>query len=353
MAAASAGIAVADSVDAPRVHILIVADTDDSRIGQHVEADRRTVVASLGEAIPAHRRTLQVLQGENATPQNVLQYYRDIENGPADTLLFYYAGHGAIDNDLGHVLTMQTANLSRKTLVGTIQSKQARLNVILTDCCSVFGEIPAAYARSGLDPLTVRYLFFRHRGTVDLTAADLGQPAYGNQFGGIFTNALFGLLERAPQRLDQNGDGIPTWAELWKQVQASSLEQSNDLLARDKRLAARLDSQPQAQTPHAFSELATPLGTAVPKPKSRFGVHVVTGTQGGARVVEVYDNSPAAWFGFQPGDVITNFEDTPIRTYTDFTQAVAAKPEVWPYPVTYVVQRADGTSQSGLLRLAQ
>lgn len=346
-------VANADDLDAPFVHVLIVADTNDLRIGKHVETDRRTVVSALEQAIPAHRRTLRVLDGDNATPQNVLQYYRDLKSQPNDTLLCYYAGHGAIDQKHGHVLTMQTANLSRKTLVQTVQAKQARLNIILTDCCAVFGQVPHAYAPTGYDPRTVRYLFFRHRGTVDVTASDLGQPAYGSQLGGIFTNAVFGMLSLSPEEVDQDGDAIPTWAELWTKAQASIAVRSQDLLARDRRLAATPVLKPEAQRPHAFSPLATPVGDAIPKPAARFGVRVAAGPGGEIRVVEAIEDSPAAWFGIQVGDAIMKLDGAEIRSPADFSNAISGKPENWPFPVSCeLVRAADGAATTVRFRLA-
>lgn len=347
-------IASADDVDAPMVHALIVADTNDARIGQHVESDRRIVVGAIEEAFPSHRRTLRVLEGDDATPENVLQYYSALKNGTNDTLLFYYAGHGAVDDKPGHVLTMQTANLSRRTLVNTIMDKHARLNIILTDCCSVFSDIKEFYAGAGYDHVTVRYLFFRHRGTVDLTAADIGKPAYGSRTGGIFTNALFGLLTKSPEKLDTDGDGIPSWEDLWMQLRIDARNRSAPLLAaRDKKLTALVGESPQPQTPHAFAELAAPLGAAIPLPKSRFGVRVVTAFEGGARVTEIMEHSPAEWVGVQVGDIITNIKGEAVRNANDLTTLVANMPEGWPFPVTCELTQANDRTKTILtFRLA-
>lgn len=344
----------ADDVDAPMVHVLIVADTNDARIGQHVESDRRMVVAAVEEALPSHRRTLRVLAGDDATPENVLQYYQELQNGANDTLLFYYAGHGAVNDDPGHVLTMQTANLSRRTLVNTIKDKRARLNIILTDCCSVFSDIRSFYAGAGYDQLTVRYLFFRHRGTVDLTAADIGKPAYGSRDGGIFTNALFGLLTQTPKKLDADGDGIPSWEDLWTQVRIDAKNRSEPLLAaRDKKLTALVGESPQPQTPHAFAELAAPLGEPIPLPKSRFGVRVATAPQGGAQVTEIFENSPAEWIGVRVGDVITKINREEVRNSNDLITIVANMQKAWPFPVTCELTRvADRRNTTLTFRLA-
>jgi hypothetical protein len=152
-----------DDADARFLHILIVADTNDARIGSHVRADKFSLLGALEGSIPNERHSVKVLEADQATPENVLSYYRDLTTGPNDVLLFYYAGHGAIDPKFGQVLTMQTANLSRRTLVKTILDKPSALQIILTDCCSVFGEVPQAYAMGGSDPQTLRYLLFRQQ----------------------------------------------------------------------------------------------------------------------------------------------------------------------------------------------
>jgi S1-C subfamily serine protease len=87
---------------------------------------------------------------------------------------------------------------------------------------------------------------------------------------------------------------------------------------------------------HAY--LGVSVGELTPSIRDRLGVK----TGGGALVLGVEPNSPAAAAGLRPGDVITRFGDTAVTNVDDLLRALAArKPGE---RVTFVVNR-DGTER--------
>ncbi|WP_437206308.1 hypothetical protein [Planctomicrobium sp. SH664] len=335
---AERGVVYGAEGDGRLVHLLVVADTNDPRIGKHVSTDKINVVGTLEAGLPAGRRSIKVLEGDEATPENVIAALKNLQVDPADTILFYYAGHGAIDDKLGHVLTMQTANLSRNTVVKLIQEKQARLNVILTDCCSIFEEIPVAFAPGPVNSDTVRYLLLRHEGTMDLTAADLGKPAYGNQYGGIFTNAVFQLFTLPPESIDADQDAVPTWAEAWERVKASVETDSKDLLARDKRLRPTAKMEPLAQQPHAFATASRSVGSAFVVPADRLGLTLKT-TPAGVQVTAVKKDSLADWYEIRVGDSLLEMNGEKIDTHEKVPTIRKMFVGDWPQTLVMKIQR--------------
>src|SRR5262249_40558594 len=157
------------------------------------------------------------------TPDKILGYYRALRTNGTETLLFFYAGHGATDDKVGHYLQLQNGryNLARHGLRRAMQEKQPGLAVILTDCCSNFHPLRARSApESGSEGRgedergpretspVVRNLLFQQRGLVDLTASD-NEPSWGDaEQGGIFTRTLAALMTGKPAELDRNKDGF-------------------------------------------------------------------------------------------------------------------------------------------------
>src|SRR5262249_38115654 len=72
----------------------------------------------------------------------VLKYYQDLKVEPNETLVFYYAGHGAYDTSKGHLLTFVQGDLPRASLMAAMQKHKPRLTVVLTDCCAVYDDLP-------------------------------------------------------------------------------------------------------------------------------------------------------------------------------------------------------------------
>src|SRR5438874_4033450 len=98
-----------------RVHALILVDSNDPNIGKSVAIDGRDVRNALEEGFKGREKmlSLQVLDGNDATPEAVAQYYRDLPVGPNDTVLFYFSGHGATHRERGHFLVARRKPILR------------------------------------------------------------------------------------------------------------------------------------------------------------------------------------------------------------------------------------------------
>ncbi len=217
------------------------------------------------------------------SPQQVLDYYKSLADVRNDeVLLCYYAGHGATDPDKGHWLAMSGGGLPRAELRRTMETRRPRGVILLTDCCSSVATFPVAAAAMAAPLATkgrtdieriLHDLFFRHTGTVDVTAATYhpetrsGEYAWFQGTGGIFTESLYYILFFAPggfAALDGNADGIVTWQETVSRLD-SNMNQRYGLL-RGRYLASDPSSlgpddlqtyfmmkQQPRQTPQAFS----------------------------------------------------------------------------------------------------
>src|SRR5439155_26775032 len=120
--------------EAGRLRILIVVDTlsDEAAFDRRVKNKtlvRTGLVQELRKAKLQSRYTVDVLDGEKATPRRVLDYYAKLQVGPRDALCFYYNGHGSWHKTKGQVLAMKAGRLTRARLQDAMLAAKPRLAV--------------------------------------------------------------------------------------------------------------------------------------------------------------------------------------------------------------------------------
>lgn len=125
---------------------------------------------------------------------------RAIDNCPSgrnDTLVVFYTGHGAYDDD-GHFLVMPDGKnrLYRKTILDRLARKSPRLAVLITDTCNLHvpsgmqpGPTPQMIPPQTISPL-FDSLFIRSRGVVDINSSSEGEVSVGAIGGGLLTLSL-------------------------------------------------------------------------------------------------------------------------------------------------------------------
>jgi hypothetical protein len=246
------------------VRALLVIDTD-SNLVESVKHDRENMRILLKEHIPEDRCKVDVLEGTRVTREEILRYYRDLRTGPDEALLFFYAGHGCIDPQLGQCLQPQmnhTPLVPRADIRKAMEEKGAGLVVLLTDCCSTrLKAKPKVNGRRTIKDVklhpVLRCLLFQHRGTVDITAAEDGTGSFGDdQHGGVFTGALVSLLEGDLETLDRNRDGFLSWKEFFPLLARETEKRFKDFSERARANNETLDQK--TQRPRFFFLADTP-----------------------------------------------------------------------------------------------
>lgn len=230
-----------------RVRVLMVGDTND-QIGGIFQTELNKMQELLTAAVGANKVDITVLKGTNASPDKILEYYRNLQTGKDEAIVFYYAGHGCMDRNRkfdpiwasGHMLGMKAGGLYRADLYKAIKAKKAGLTVLITDCCSSDDTtpnnpasinpngrlVPAARASADHIRHVGRCLFLQHRGVMDMTAAMSGQFAYGNGETIGMTPALCRVFYSPHQFLPGGGRNFITWSdfhsslntEMWKML---------------------------------------------------------------------------------------------------------------------------------------
>jgi hypothetical protein len=255
-----------------KLRALLVIDSS-SNLAVSVAHDRKTVETMLRSYVPADRLTVDVIDGTKVTRENILKHYRDLKTGRDEALLFFYAGHGAFEREKGQVLQPQmgkTPVIPRADVRRAMEDRKPGLVVLLTDCCSTYlrARPKRLHRKANSEPQlhpVLRCLFFQHRGTVDITAAEDGTASFGDdQHGGVFSNALVNLLESDLKRVDRDGDRFVTWKEFFPQVVRQTEKDFQDFAARAR--AAGEEVEQKTQRPHSFALPEAPARPAVAKP---------------------------------------------------------------------------------------
>lgn len=238
-----------NAAETPTVHLVAIGDLDVNKhvekdgsikysmFGVKVAEDARNIVATFDSAFAkagkAQQLKTHLLLGEAVTPDNVVAMIAKLPMGKDDTLVVLYSGHGAMEAGPKHVLTFHHGDLPRQRLLDAMKAKDPRLMILLTDCCSdgiegrsVVQKYEPKAMKDGevMEWSTVNNLLLRHRGLVDLSAAepgfcgkiDLRKP------GSLFTNAFLRVLKTPHgeliRHLDKDSDGHLQWDEVLPQL---------------------------------------------------------------------------------------------------------------------------------------
>ena len=208
-----------------KIFALIVADTNDFCIGHSVQVDVKCMeksVSTIGKGINFSLETI-VLKGSKISSGNVRHALKKIASSSRDIIFFYYSGHGY--NDPAQKTSWPTMCIPPDDIPGNkvqslIKRKKKRSAIIMFDCCNSFTnrEKRILDSRSMIQPFFLKKshalkaffdLLLRFRGTITLSASNVGETARGDPyFGGYLTrNFLMSLRELGTE-------GALSWSKL-------------------------------------------------------------------------------------------------------------------------------------------
>jgi hypothetical protein len=266
-------------VAATRVRVLLVCDTDaGGGIAKGVRVNQSRMEKFFRDAFNSQILDLRTFTGDKVSPGGVLDYYRNLSSAASDTLVFYYSGHGqspggATNPNPEHYLAMTRGWLERSQLRNEMAKRPHQCLILLTDCCSshtgydpeqmrrtreklkdLFGHfcVTSFEVPNGFDRNTVDYLFRRHEGTIDITAATPSRDQFAwntDQIGGFFTVALVTVL-RSDVNIVNRGIrqkvGVVNWQQALGKLQplAAALSLSRDHLPPIEQFKSVLQKSP-------------------------------------------------------------------------------------------------------------
>ena len=238
-----------------KIHFIVVANTEDARIGSSVKKDVNNIYSEIKDVSTFLNLPLNYVEisGSKFGKANVETALNNLKPGTDDIVIFYYSGHGYSNDQQSSKLYPQfdlrqsrfeditVATLNVADVYDKIKAKNARLNLIISDCCNSSlgtlkpeGKSFALTAKSLLswDKSFCTSLFMKSKGSILATAAKKGQYAYGNtDVGGYFTSNLIISMEKYLSKFQNT---TPSWDKIIAEAQTTTVSLSMSNLCTTK-----------------------------------------------------------------------------------------------------------------------
>jgi hypothetical protein len=325
------------------LHALVVGDQSEwahwGKFLPNIQMDMLQMSLALGNNVPENRlemRMATIESPEDGSPAAILGALDSLRPSPRDTLLLYYTGHGGLD-DQGHFLALEKGNLYREELKQRMLAKQARLTVLLTDCCNTRSDgfqsaFPYAPPQPPDRPTPVfQALFFDPQGWVDINACSPSESAqfFVEKDGALHRGSLF--TRSLTDYLDRRRDVRVGWEELLRDVSVSVLV----AFRRDYPDGVPLAKGPgrqAAQTVYAAAYPGMPENRG-PRTGMQIRDHggqgvLITRIEPGSPGSKVYDLAARRYTSLQTNQIIRTANGHAVQGAADFVELAKTSPQV-------------------------
>ena len=308
-----------------KLQIIFCADTNAKGVGPRVAGDLNHIRTLFLENVPQHLYKFHELTGNDASAEKIGNKIRAVPIDSDDVLVFFYSGHGAFDtNENEHLIALTNGDLIRRSdLLEVIHSREAKLDVLITNSCSNFVKFdvnsPSPNGVQRLKPL-FHELFFKPRGLVNISATMPGELAVTSDAGSAFYRGFTGTLYDADRRV--------SWAQV---IYETNKNAKNDRFYKNNNIELK-------QTAYAVSPLPKPgNNNAPPRQKYWLGAYAQAYSGGGVEITKVVENSPASQirdsrnvsFHLVPyRDIVTHVNGRAVNNNDQFIAAIRASGKV-------------------------
>ncbi|MFT6150354.1 MAG: hypothetical protein ACJAUH_003055 [Saprospiraceae bacterium] len=237
------------------LHLIVVANTKISDIGAGCRVDERNIVKefeTVSKVLGINLKTY-IIDGDNFNKQKTLATLEKIKPRSNDVMMFIYRGHGFRWSDQSESwpqMDLRNGNygrISKNTSIGltevfnTIRKKDARLNIVLADCCNndiginrkTKTPINALESKGSYDIKKLKKLFLESKGSLISCAASPGEYSWVNTSkGGFYTLSFIQALRKEVSLKNNNETN-------WKDVLDETVEGAKKKTERCKECTAQ------------------------------------------------------------------------------------------------------------------
>ncbi len=348
------GPGASGSARAARVHLVVVGDTDDRKIGENVGADIHAFAWQLKQMGLKSLQEPVVLQGEDCRPERIVKALQDLALQPDDAVVFYYSGHGARDRIHGRFLRFPRLGkeviLPRDTIrdlvAGWVNTRQIRLGVVITDMCSLTkvmpvvapNQAPAAQAPMlpPIDAPLFTALFVQSRGLVDVNSSEDEQVAVAYPIEVDATTGFRGVKgtffgEALRDAFRKYRDAMRSWKRILEdRVRPEVAAEFRRLYPEGVDVPDQPGTKQFTQTIRIDSLAESPFVESPDLPPGALGVTLQVvrtrterGVEQGVEIQQVFPGSPAEG-QLRPGNIVLGVDGRPTPTPAALQAALAA-----------------------------
>ncbi len=230
------------------LHFVSVINATVNDIGSSCERDYDNIkseMKGISQALGIRMRNYNVM-GNNYSREGVVQTLQELAPAANDIVFFLYSGHGfrfndqessypAIDLTSSSYDNIEENHLLMSDIYDEICSKNARLNIVLSDCCNTpigietppMRECGTLYCRASNNFSVSRLgqLFLQERGNMLSTAASPGETSICDMMGGVYTLAFIRSLRKEINATNQQD---VSWNSVINNTISSARERSQE-----------------------------------------------------------------------------------------------------------------------------
>jgi hypothetical protein len=217
----------------PTLRLIVVADTNDSKIGKSVAVDSANMQQLMEDIAKASNGALAfrkiVLTGNAVSKNNLMRAVEYPAVGPNDTIVFLYSGHGhrlSSTSASWPLMDVSEGPADFSEVIQKIKSKNPRQFIALADCCNVVVDIRADRAllmRREFPRTNVAKMFVNAKSWLAASGSIPGQLSYGDDTdGGLFTYTLISNIIKALSGPETS------WEQVFEQTKADVMRKSKE-----------------------------------------------------------------------------------------------------------------------------
>jgi len=326
------------------LHAVVVGDISPSagwgKYTSAVAMDLTMLSAAIAENMPERQFNLvrfEIDEDQYSSPASLLETVSELTVAPGDAILFYFSGHGSVD-DQGHYLALAAGKLYRKDLLSALMAKRARLVVLITDCCNTRSDgylyaAPFIHVTSPRAPTPLfKRLFLDSTGVVDITSSSPGESAFFAPYeedppgspGSIFTTEWLKWIDKEKQN-------SRSWDELVRGVSLRTHQAFRDFYPKGASVGKGAPVQSE-QNVFPFQYPGMPANEG---PRTGLVVRDFPGR--GAVITEVAPGSPATqaflirrdqFLSLRPQQVILSVDGKPTPNTAAVAAAIGQAPQI-------------------------
>lgn len=222
---------VTPSSSSVTLHLIVVADVEDSEIGADIDANRVKKEFGIVANELGLKTNFITLTNSSFSKESVLNTLNNLRPSSNDIVIFVYSGHGfrySSDTDpyprfylVRNRQNPDANNLQAAEVYNILKKKGAKLNITIVDACN--NEIRTRKPEynpllslknsdAGINRVAIQKLFLNTKANIIVAAASKGETSVGNSIqGGVFIRSLMNSF-RAETSLINNA--TPTWTNI-------------------------------------------------------------------------------------------------------------------------------------------